>query len=122
MTGTSKVAGLFVSAMLAAGAAQAAPGLSPDLQKQASAMRLTACLVKAAHAHDNGRGDPQTIAARIAPLCQAEFAREEAAYGAGLSGAEQVKYRAIMRGERTAFAAEIVEQERDASHRVAQSD
>ena len=121
MTGYSKFAGVFVSAMLVAGAANAAPKLSPELQKQAVAMRLVACLAQAAHRHDDGVSDPDRIAARIAPLCDADFAREEAAYGASLTTSDQAQYRAMMDDNRTTLAADVVEHERLAANRVAQS-
>lgn len=121
MTATSKFAGVFVSAMLLAGAANAAPRLSPELQQQAVAMHLVACLAQAAHRHDDGVSDPDKIAARIAPLCDSWFAREEAVYGASLSKSDQSQYRAIMDDNRTTLAAEVVEHERVAANRVAQS-
>lgn len=121
MTGYSKIAGVFVSAMLVAGAANAAPRLSPELQQQAVAMRLVTCLAQAAHRHDDGISDPYRIAARIAPLCDADFSREEAVYGANLAASDQAQYRAIMDDNRTTLAAEVVEHERAAANRVAQS-
>lgn len=122
MTRYAKLAGVFVSAMLVAGAANAAPKLSPELRQQAVAMRLVSCLAKAAHRHDDGTSDANDVAARIAPLCDAYFAREEAVYGANLSASERVQYRAMMDDNRTTLATEVVEHERVASNRLAQSD
>lgn len=121
MTGYTKFAGFFVGAMLVAASANAASRLSPELQNQATAIRLVSCLAKAAHRHDDGVSDPSKVAERIAPLCDAWFAREETAYGAGLSGNDQTQYRAIMDENRTELATEVVEHERVASNRVAQS-
>lgn len=121
MTRYSKFAGVFVSAMLVAGAATAAPRLSPDLQKQATAMRLVTCLSKAAHRHDDGVSDPDKIAERIAPLCDSDFAREQTAFGASLSGNDQAQYRTIMDENRTSLAAEVVMHERTAQNRLARS-
>jgi len=113
MTSHSKFAFAFLASVLAAGSASAAR-LSPDLQKQAIAMRTVACLAKAADANDDRVSDPDRIAARIAPLCEKDFAREEAAFSQGLSVSGKADYRRIMAGYRETLAAEIVVEERAA--------
>jgi hypothetical protein len=124
MTGYSRFTGVFLATLLAAGAATAAPKLSPELQKQAIAMRVVQCLSKEAARHDDGVSDPDTIAARIVPLCESDFAREQTAFGAGLSPSSQTEYRHIVERDRATLAAQVVMDERGqrARHRrIAQS-
>jgi len=114
MTRYSRFTGVFLAAMMAAGAANAAPKLSPELQKQAIAMRVVRCLSKEAARHDDGVSGPDTIAARIVPLCETDFVREETAFGAGLSPSDEDQYRAIMARDRVTLAAQVVTEERNA--------
>jgi hypothetical protein len=114
MTGYSRFTGVFLAALLAGGAAHAAPKLSPELQKQAIALRVVQCLSRQALRHDDGVSDADTIAARIVPLCESDFAREETAFGAGLSLSGKAQYRAIMARDRATLAAEVVMDERGA--------
>ncbi len=125
MTGYSRFTGICLSALLAAGAAQAAPKLSADLQKQAIAMRTVACLSRQAAKHDDGVSDPQEIAARIVPLCEADFAREETAYGAGLSQSSARQYRDIVVKDRATLAMQVVMDargQRKTHRRIAEAD
>ena len=116
---------VMATPLLVPGAASAAPRLSPDLQKQAIAVRAVACLAKAAGIHDDRVSAPQEIAARIVPLCEADFAREETAFGAGLSQSGVAQYRAIMAKDRATLAAAVVMDERghrQTHRRIAQLD
>ena len=118
----------FVPLLLAgADAACAKQALSGDLQNQAVAMNYVMCLSKAAQRMDDGVSDANTIAARIAPVCADEFAREQMAFGNGLSQDDQVAYRNLMEKQQPQLAVNVVVSEREwakthkQSQRVAQS-
>lgn len=101
------IAKFAVPALLIAGTAQAA-----DLQNQAIAMRYVACLAHAADKYDDGISDPAIVATRITPVCEEQFSREEAAFGAGLSDSEQTAYRNAMTNQQPQLAQNVVLEER----------
>jgi hypothetical protein len=101
-------ASMFASALLLAGSACANEALPTDLQNQAAAIRYVSCLAAADTRTDDGISDPAVIAARIAPLCADEFARELAAYGAGLSQNDWTAYREATLAQQPQLVASVV--------------
>jgi len=104
---------IFVPALLLANGASAKQAVPADLQNQAVALQYVSCLAKAADRNDDGVSDPQTIAAKILPLCAGEFSREQVAFSNGLSQDEQQTYRQMMMQQQPQLAVSVVTSERE---------
>src|ERR1700733_14405912 len=103
---------LAVAALL--GAAGALPTQSPssDLQKQQASLLYVHCLSQAARAHDDKARSANAVAQEILPLCSASLAREEEAFGAGLSPEDRLAYDQTVAQAQPALALDAVMGER----------